>query len=80
MTPQQFRAARALIGCSQDELAARAEMSIPTLKRLESGKGPKVADDMRARLVSALQSAGVIFINENGEGPGVRLRKLPAAG
>ena len=52
-----------------------AGLSVPTVKRLESGKGPNVTDDARARLVAALESAGVIFIDENGEGPGVRLRK-----
>jgi hypothetical protein len=50
-------------------------MSIPTLKRLESGKGPNVTADAKARLVAALQAAGVVFIEENGGGPGVRLRK-----
>ena len=53
-------------------------MSLPTIKRLEAddeaheiGGRSGTAESM----VSALQKQGVIFINENGEGPGVRLRK-----
>ena len=63
------------MGQSQTDVATMAGLSVPTVKRLESGKGPNVTDDARARLVAALESAGVIFIDENGEGPGVRLRK-----
>jgi len=45
-----------------------------TIKRLEAG-GQSVSDEMRGRAMGALESAGVIFVEENGEGPGVRLRK-----
>ena len=75
MRAAQLRAARSLIGQSQEALAAAAGMSNPTLKRLESGKGPNVTEDARARLVAALETAGVTFIAENGGGAGVRLRK-----
>ena len=75
MRAEQLRAGRALTGQSQAQIAASAGLSIPTIKRLESGKGPNVTDGARAQLVLALEAAGVIFIDENGEGPGVRLRK-----
>ena len=75
MRPEQLRAARSLLGVSQADVATAAGLSVPTVKRLESGKGPNVTDEARARLETALQAAGVIFIDENGEGPGVRLRK-----
>ena len=60
---------------SQEELAAAADVSIPTIKRLEARDGPvggrsETADKIR----KALQAAGVEFIDENGGGPGVRLR------
>lgn len=73
--PAQLRAARALLGLSQADVAAAAQLSVPTVKRLESGKGPVVTDEARGRLAAALESAGVVFVAENGEGPGVRLRK-----
>jgi transcriptional regulator with XRE-family HTH domain len=75
MKIEQMRAARGLLGWSQSDLAQRAELSLPTVKRLEGGFGPRVSDDARAKLKRALEAAGVEFIDENGGGPGVRLRK-----
>jgi transcriptional regulator with XRE-family HTH domain len=73
---RQVKAARALLGWSQEELASAAAVSIPTIKRLEAADGPlggrgETVDKIR----TALQVAGVEFIDENGGGPGVRLRK-----
>jgi transcriptional regulator with XRE-family HTH domain len=75
VTNEQLRAARALLGLSQAELALRADLSVPTIKRLEGGFGPHVSDEARARLQKAIESAGVEFIEENGGGTGVRFRK-----
>jgi len=74
---RQIAAARALVGMTQPDLAMRANISVPTLKRMEASEGPAVgmANNVAA-IRSALESAGVIFISENGEGPGVRLKKL----
>jgi transcriptional regulator with XRE-family HTH domain len=72
---EQFRAARGLLGWSQTKLAEMAGLSLPTVKRVESGLGPPVSDHAREKLGRALQQAGVEFIDENGGGPGVRLRK-----
>jgi transcriptional regulator with XRE-family HTH domain len=81
----QIRAARGLIGWSQGELAKAAGVSLPTIKRMEGliGPGRSSADNVSA-VIRAVESAGVIFVDENGNGPGVRLRKgksaPPAAG
>jgi transcriptional regulator with XRE-family HTH domain len=72
---EQLRAARGLLGWSQSDLAQRAGLSLPTVKRVESGTGPRVSDEAQNKLQRALESAGVEFIDENGGGPGVRLRK-----
>jgi transcriptional regulator with XRE-family HTH domain len=72
---EQLRAARGLLGWSQSRLAARAGLSLPTVKRVEGALGVPVSDDARKKLQEALESAGVEFIDENGGGPGVRLRK-----
>lgn len=61
---------------SQSDLAKAANISIPTIKRLEANAGdlggmPTTIAAIRA----ALESAGVEFIPENGGGAGVRLRK-----
>jgi len=75
ITIEQIRAARGLLGWSQSELAAHAGLSLPTVKRVEAEGRLRVSDDARAKLQKALEIAGVEFIDENGGGPGVRLRK-----
>ena len=74
---EQLRAARSLLGWSQTELAKRAGLSLPTVKRVEreDGSGPNVSEEARNKLRATLEKAGVEFISENGGGPGVRLRK-----
>lgn len=71
----QLRAARALTGLSQAEVAEAAGISIPTLKRAEAGGPIKVADDTIGAIAKALEKAGVEFIAENGGGAGVRMKK-----
>ncbi len=71
----QLRAARALTGLSQAEVAEAAGVSIPTLKRAEAGGPIKVAEDTIAVIAKALEKAGVEFIPENGGGAGVRMKK-----
>jgi predicted transcriptional regulator len=73
---RQIKAARSLLAWSQEELAAAADVSIPTIKRLEAQDGPLGGrDETGVKIRSALESAGIQFIDENGGGPGVRLRK-----
>jgi len=73
---RQLKAARTLIGWSQEELAAAADVSLPTIKRLEAAEGWLGGRQTTShRIRTALEKAGVEFIDENGGGPGVRLRK-----
>jgi transcriptional regulator with XRE-family HTH domain len=74
VTIEQLRAARGLLGWSQSELAARAGLSLPTVKRLEAGFGPRVSDEARRKMQRAIEAAGIEFIEENGGGSGVRFR------
>jgi predicted transcriptional regulator len=74
-TIDQLRAARGLLGWSQSDLATRAGLSLPTVKRLEGGFGPRVSDDAQIKLQKAIEAAGIEFIEENGGGLGVRFRK-----
>ena len=61
---------------SQERLAEVSGVSVPTIKRLESEDGNLGGRaDTGAKIIAALEGAGVIFVEENGEGPGVRLRK-----
>ena len=75
ITIEQIRAARALLGWSGTELAERAGLSLPTVKRVEINSDLRVSSKARRRLRVALEEGGVEFIDENGGGPGVRLRK-----
>lgn len=76
LTAAQCRAARALIGISQPDLAAASQVSQATIANFE--RGARAPFDRTLRDIrTALETAGVIFIDENGQGPGVRLRKEP---
>ena len=71
----QIRAARALLGWNQGDLAKAAKVSIATIRRIEAKEGPMmgyVSTLMSIR--SAFESAGICFLdNEAGQGIGVRL-------
>ena len=72
----QMRAARALLRWSALDLAMASSGGVATIRRVEvvDGEIPvTLANEAALRL--ALESAGVEFIDENGGGPGVRLRK-----
>jgi transcriptional regulator with XRE-family HTH domain len=79
-SPSQIRAARALVGWSQTDVATAAGLSVPTVKRAEADGGIRVSEDAVQAIANALKKAGVEFIAENGGGPGVRLRKKGAGG
>jgi transcriptional regulator with XRE-family HTH domain len=74
ITSAQCRAGRALLKWSRDELARTSRVALRTIIDFErDARAPREATlDSLAR---ALESAGVIFVEENGAGPGVRLRK-----
>jgi hypothetical protein len=73
---RQIKAARALLDWSQDDLATAAQISTPTVKRLEAQDGPLGGrSETGNKLRFALEQAGIQFIDENGGGPGVRLHR-----
>lgn len=71
----QIRAARGLIRWKQAELAAAAGLSLTALNNIEREAADPKASTLAA-IQRALEHAGVIFISENGGGPGVRLRNV----
>jgi transcriptional regulator with XRE-family HTH domain len=79
ITLEQLRAARGLLGWSQTELAVRAGLSLPTVRRVETETGPRVSDEAREKLKHVLEVAGIAFLDENGGGAGVRFRKTAHA-
>ena len=74
LSPAQCRAARGLVDWSQAHLAERAKVGLSTVRNFESGRSMPIANNLSA-IKEALATAGVIFVPENGEGPGVRMRK-----
>ena len=74
LTCNQIRMSRAALGWSISELSKRSLVSVSTIKRLESEDGFKKATEANLRLIrETLQAAGIEFIGDAGEGPGVRL-------
>ena len=80
ITSGQMKAARALVGLTQMDLANSSGVSIATIRRMEASPGllGGTADNVW-KIQRALESAGVIFVEEEGEPVGVKLR-LPLAG
>lgn len=74
MTPSQCRAARALVSISQDRLAEASGVAKRTIASFEK-EGRQPFERTMNALQEALEAAGVQFIEENGGGAGVRLRK-----
>jgi transcriptional regulator with XRE-family HTH domain len=63
ITPEQFRAARALLRLEQDELARRARVSVVTVRRLEGTQGAKQVSAATVEEVRrALEQAGAEFV------------------
>jgi DNA-binding transcriptional regulator YiaG len=74
LTPEQVRAGRALLNISQIKLAQLANLGVSTVVDFEKSRR-RVSDAALEAMRAALQSAGVIFVSENGGGPGARLKK-----
>ena len=80
ITAHQLRAARALLSIDQRQMAELADLSVPTIQRMEASDGVIRANvDSLMKLVSALESAGIELINPGAAsatgGRGVRLRE-----
>ncbi len=74
LTPGQRKAARALLELTQGELATAANLGLSTIVDFERKRCHVSAAAIKA-IRDALTAYGVEFIDENGGGPGVRLRK-----
>jgi DNA-binding XRE family transcriptional regulator len=75
-TIRQIKAARALLGWSQSDLARQSGVSEPTIARLESADGQLGGRRETVRKIqAALETSGIEFIEGNGTGEGLRFRK-----
>ena len=74
MTSEQIKMARAALDWSIDVLAEKTDVSSRTIKRIEAQVGIPVATEANLRLIrETLQAAGIEFVGDAGDGPGVRL-------
>jgi transcriptional regulator with XRE-family HTH domain len=74
MSPSQCRGARALLDMTQPQLANGAQVGLSTVVDFERERR-SVSKEAIEKMQKALEAAGIEFIEENGGGPGVRLRK-----
>jgi transcriptional regulator with XRE-family HTH domain len=79
ITAAQMRAARALLGIDQRELAQRSGLSLPTIQRMEASEGVvRGTVDSLMKLIDALKANGIELIAEGSTsstgGRGVRLK------
>ncbi|GKX34098.1 MAG: hypothetical protein MnENMB40S_17160 [Rhizobiaceae bacterium MnEN-MB40S] len=72
ITSRQTRAARALLGWSQEMLADKAKVSLTALKRMESAAGLRVFESTSDQVRRALEAEGIAFIN-SGRNEGVMI-------
>jgi transcriptional regulator with XRE-family HTH domain len=74
VTSAQIRMARAALNWTVRDLAEAAQLHRNTISNIETEKYAGDRETLEV-IVSVLRRAGVEFIEENGGGPGVRLRK-----
>ena len=72
ITARQSRAARALLGWTQETLADKARVSLTALKRLESESGFEVYETTRDQVRQSFEDNGIVFLNSD-RGVGVML-------
>lgn len=78
VTGRHIRAARALLGWSQEGLAAKAKVAIGTVRKMEDTDGPVGSrTDSLFKVVTILERAGIEFL-DSGE-PGVKLKRTKSA-
>ena len=76
LSPQQIRMARASLNWSVADLSKMSEVSVSTIKRMETDMGIKSATLANLKLIrETLEAAGVEFVGGPEDGPGVRLWK-----
>lgn len=77
LSPEQCRAARGLLGWTQEELAERANVSRSTIRDFENGRHC-LHSVTASQVAAAFEGGGAQLIPPGDAGPGVRLRKPPA--
>jgi transcriptional regulator with XRE-family HTH domain len=77
MTPLQLRLARTALSLTVREAAELAQVSHETIVGIEAARA-SIKEKTIEKVRTAFEKAGIEFIDEDGGGPGVRLRKAKA--
>jgi predicted transcriptional regulator len=78
---RQLKAARELVAWSQEDLAEKSGVSLPTIQRLEAADGDLGGRPVTGeKIIAALTKAGVEFLAKDNGGAGVRLKPKKAKG
>jgi transcriptional regulator with XRE-family HTH domain len=77
ITREQLKMARAALNLTVRDLAQRSGIAFNTISRYENGSD--AYNETLMKLRRTLEAAGVIFLEGNGDGPGVRLKKRASA-
>ena len=75
ISPAQCRAARALLGWTRERLAVEAGRGYRCVSNFEA-EARDIRPETLTALTAALEAGGVAFVEENVDGPGVRIRKV----
>ncbi len=75
ITPSQIRGARAMLDWSMTDLSTAARVSVSTVQRAEERQPQAASNSARAAIQTALEVCGVKFLPDDGDGPGLRLKR-----
>lgn len=75
LLPAQLRGARGMLDWSMMDLAKAAGVSVSTVKRMETAEEHPLSTEIRRAVWDAFTRAGVLFLDDEGEGVGMRLRQ-----
>ncbi len=74
IVPAQIRGARGMLDWTMLDLAKAAGVSVSTVKRMETTEPQSVSSAAYGIVRNALETEGVEFLDDEGGGPGMRLR------
>ena len=74
ITPAQIRGARGMLDWSMLDLAKASGVSVSTVKRVDDGRMAVVSPAMVGQIRNAFRAAGMEFLGDEGNGPGMRLK------
>ncbi len=80
ITPAQIRGARGMLNWSMLDLARASGVSVSTVKRVGDGRMAVVSPAMIGQIHKAFRAAGVEFLGDEGNGPGMRLKPRQTQG